>query len=103
MTERAVGELQQQSRKVAPLPQRRNPPKQALQVDSICDWDSGEVQVCPTFLPCPPQSLHPHTVDMSLCTPAASLSLAPSLTQPHPHQSVPPLICPCPYLSLSHL
>ncbi|ERE69111.1 envoplakin [Cricetulus griseus] len=45
MTERAVGELQQQSRKVAPLPQRRNPPKQALQVDSICDWDSGEVQV----------------------------------------------------------
>ncbi|XP_027281410.1 envoplakin isoform X3 [Cricetulus griseus] len=45
MTERAVGELQQQSRKVAPLPQRRNPPKQALQVDSICDWDSGEVQL----------------------------------------------------------
>lgn len=43
MAERAVGELQQQSRKVAPLPQRRNPPKQPLQVDSICDWDSGEV------------------------------------------------------------
>lgn len=43
MTERAVGELQQQSRKVAPLPQRRTPPQQALRVDSICDWDSGEV------------------------------------------------------------
>ncbi|XP_040606011.1 envoplakin isoform X2 [Mesocricetus auratus] len=45
MTERAIGELQQQSRKVTPLPLRRNPPKQALHVDSICDWDSGEVQL----------------------------------------------------------
>ncbi|CAH6776446.1 envoplakin [Phodopus roborovskii] len=45
MTERAVGELQQQSRKVVPLPQRRDPPKQPLHVDSICDWDSGEVQL----------------------------------------------------------
>ncbi|KAM7334606.1 hypothetical protein ACRRTK_007926 [Alexandromys fortis] len=45
VTERAVGELQQQSRKVAPLPQRRTPPQQALRVDSICDWDSGEVQL----------------------------------------------------------
>ncbi|XP_036052565.1 envoplakin [Onychomys torridus] len=45
MAERAAGELQQQSRKVAPLPQRRNPAKQPLQVDSICDWDSGDVQL----------------------------------------------------------
>lgn len=43
VTERAVGELQQQSRKVSPLPQRRTPPQQPLRVDSICDWDSGEV------------------------------------------------------------
>lgn len=45
VTERAVGELQQQSRKVSPLPQRRTPPQQPLRVDSICDWDSGEVQL----------------------------------------------------------
>ncbi|KAL1779698.1 envoplakin isoform X1 [Sigmodon hispidus] len=45
MAERAIGVLQQQSQKVAPLPQRRNPPKQALRVDSICDWDSAEVQL----------------------------------------------------------
>ncbi|XP_060058768.1 envoplakin [Erinaceus europaeus] len=43
--ERTVGELQKKSREVAPLPQRRNPPQKALQVDSICDWDSGEVQL----------------------------------------------------------
>ncbi|XP_008047042.1 envoplakin isoform X2 [Carlito syrichta] len=45
VTERTVGDLQQQSRHVAPLPQRRNPPQQPLHVDSICDWDSGEVQL----------------------------------------------------------
>ncbi|GAB1297087.1 Envoplakin [Apodemus speciosus] len=45
VAERAVGELQQRSQDVAPLPQRRNPPKQPLPVDSICDWDSGEVQL----------------------------------------------------------
>ncbi|XP_051015047.1 envoplakin [Acomys russatus] len=43
--ERVLGELQQRSREVAPLPQRRNPPSQPVQVDSICDWDSGEVQL----------------------------------------------------------
>nr|XP_037849719.1 envoplakin isoform X1 [Chlorocebus sabaeus] len=45
ITERATGDLQQRSRDVAPLPQRRNPPQQPLHVDSICDWDSGEVQL----------------------------------------------------------
>ncbi|XP_008829723.2 envoplakin [Nannospalax galili] len=45
VAERAIGDLQQQSQAVAPLPQRRNSPKQPLQVDSICDWDSGEVQL----------------------------------------------------------
>lgn len=43
IAERAVGDLQQRSQEVAPLPQRRNPSKQPLHVDSICDWDSGEV------------------------------------------------------------
>ncbi|KAM5273343.1 envoplakin [Ctenodactylus gundi] len=43
--ERAIGDLQRQSRKVAPLPLRRNLPHQPLPVDSICDWDSGEVQL----------------------------------------------------------
>ncbi|XP_028608725.1 envoplakin isoform X2 [Grammomys surdaster] len=45
VAERAVGELQRRSQEVAPLPQRRSPPKQPLHVDSICDWDSGEVQL----------------------------------------------------------
>uniref|UniRef100_A0A8C6I7I5 Envoplakin n=1 Tax=Mus spicilegus TaxID=10103 RepID=A0A8C6I7I5_MUSSI len=45
IAERAVGDLQQRSQEVAPLPQRRNPSKQPLHVDSICDWDSGEVQL----------------------------------------------------------
>ncbi|XP_054545356.1 envoplakin [Talpa occidentalis] len=45
VAERTVGDLQRRSREVAPLPQRRNPPQKALHVDSICDWDSGEVQL----------------------------------------------------------
>ncbi|XP_063473123.1 LOW QUALITY PROTEIN: envoplakin-like [Symphalangus syndactylus] len=45
VTERATGDLQRQSRDVAPLPQRRNLPQQPLHMDSICDWDSGEVQL----------------------------------------------------------
>nr|XP_004655257.2 envoplakin [Jaculus jaculus] len=45
MAEKAIGDLQRQSREVAPLPLRRNPPEQPLLVDSICDWDSGEVQL----------------------------------------------------------
>ncbi|XP_021069024.1 envoplakin [Mus pahari] len=45
IAERAVGDLQPRSQEVAPLPQRRNPPKQPLHVDSICDWDSGDVQL----------------------------------------------------------
>lgn len=45
IAERTIGELQRRSQEVAPLPQRRNPPKQPLPVDSICDWDSGEVQL----------------------------------------------------------
>uniref|UniRef100_G1QN86 Envoplakin n=1 Tax=Nomascus leucogenys TaxID=61853 RepID=G1QN86_NOMLE len=45
VTERATGDLQRRSQDVAPLPQRRNLPQQPLHVDSICDWDSGEVQL----------------------------------------------------------
>ncbi|EPQ18959.1 Envoplakin [Myotis brandtii] len=41
--EKTIGDLQRRSQEVAPLPQRRNPPQQPLQVDSICDWDTGEV------------------------------------------------------------
>uniref|UniRef100_A0A8C9PUN5 Envoplakin n=1 Tax=Spermophilus dauricus TaxID=99837 RepID=A0A8C9PUN5_SPEDA len=33
------------SQEVAPLPKRRTPSKQPLGVDSICDWDSEEVQL----------------------------------------------------------
>ncbi|XP_045381676.1 envoplakin [Lemur catta] len=45
ITERAIGDLQRHSQQVAPLPQRRNPLQRPLRVDSICDWDSGEVQL----------------------------------------------------------
>ncbi|XP_077897769.1 envoplakin isoform X2 [Ictidomys tridecemlineatus] len=45
MAERAIGKLQQKSQEVAPLPKRRTPSKQPLHVDSICDWDSEEVQL----------------------------------------------------------
>ncbi|XP_029784826.1 envoplakin [Suricata suricatta] len=45
VAEKTVGDLQQRSQQVAPLQQRRNPPQQPLHVDSICDWDSGEVQL----------------------------------------------------------
>lgn len=45
MAEKTIGDLKRQSREVAPLPQRRNPLQQPLTVDSICDWDSGEVQL----------------------------------------------------------
>ncbi|XP_019499892.1 PREDICTED: envoplakin isoform X2 [Hipposideros armiger] len=45
MAEKTVGDLQRRSQEVAPLPQRRNPPQQPLHVESICDWDSGEVQL----------------------------------------------------------
>ncbi|KAM9045684.1 envoplakin [Megaptera novaeangliae] len=45
VAEKTVGDLQLRSREVAPLPQRRSPPQQALHVNSICDWDTGEVQL----------------------------------------------------------
>lgn len=45
VAEKTIGDLQRRSREVAPLPQRRSPPQQPLQVDSICDWDTGEVQL----------------------------------------------------------
>ncbi|XP_016067953.1 PREDICTED: envoplakin [Miniopterus natalensis] len=45
VAEKTIEDLQRRSRKVAPLPQRRNPPQQPLRVDSICDWDTGEVQL----------------------------------------------------------
>ncbi|XP_061031343.1 envoplakin [Eubalaena glacialis] len=45
VAEKTVGDLQLRSWEVAPLPQRRNPPQQSLHVNSICDWDTGEVQL----------------------------------------------------------
>ncbi|XP_054945783.1 envoplakin-like [Physeter macrocephalus] len=45
VAEKTAGDLQLRSQEVAPLPQRRNPPQQSLHVDSICDWDRGEVQL----------------------------------------------------------
>ncbi|XP_004374195.1 envoplakin isoform X2 [Trichechus manatus latirostris] len=61
VAKRTVGDLQRQSQEVAPLPLRRSPPQQPLHVESICDWDSGEVQLLRgegyTLL----DNSHPHT------------------------------------------
>nr|XP_023507756.1 envoplakin [Equus caballus] len=45
LAEKTTRDLQRRSQEVTPLPQRRKPPQQPLHVDSICDWDSGEVQL----------------------------------------------------------
>ncbi|XP_036124585.1 envoplakin [Molossus molossus] len=45
VAEKTIGDLQRRSREVVPLPQRRNRPQQPVPVDSICDWDAGEVQL----------------------------------------------------------
>ena len=59
VAEKTIGDLQRQSHQVAPLQQRRNPPQQPLHVDSICDWDSEEVQALPAQpQPCLLQSHH---------------------------------------------
>lgn len=51
VAEKTVRDLQLRSQEVAPLPQRRSPPQQPLHVDSICDWDSGEVYSLRARLP----------------------------------------------------
>lgn len=59
VAEKTIKDLQRRSQQVAPLQQRRNPPQQPLHVDSICDWDSGEVRARPAPpQPCPLRS-HP--------------------------------------------
>ncbi|XP_077020004.1 envoplakin [Tamandua tetradactyla] len=45
VAERTIGDLQRWAPEVAPLPLRRNPPQQPLHADSLCDWDSGDVQL----------------------------------------------------------
>lgn len=80
MAEKTVKDLQLQSQGVAPLPQRRNLPPQPLRVDSICDWDSGEVQSPPARLlwgPTHPQSL------------PCPLLPTPANAPPHPHPTPP--------------
>lgn len=100
VAEKTVGDLQLRSREVAPLSQRRKPPQQSLHVDSICDWDTGEVQSLPAQLlrprpphPCPLQSL-----------PSPSYPLLPLPPPPAPRPTPAralPLSKPCPASSLS--
>ncbi|XP_028376591.1 envoplakin [Phyllostomus discolor] len=45
VAEKTVEDLQRRSQEVAPLPQRRTLPQQPVHVDSLCDWDAGEVQL----------------------------------------------------------
>ncbi|XP_037013894.2 envoplakin [Artibeus jamaicensis] len=45
VAEKTIRDLQRRSQEVAPLPQRRKLPQKPLHVDSLCDWDTGEVQL----------------------------------------------------------
>lgn len=85
MAEKTIGDLQRRSREVAPLPQRRNPPQQPLPVDSICDWDSGEVQAQPP---------RPGPARLSPC-------LALPLACPYPCPSSYPVLALVPFLALA--
>jgi envoplakin len=103
MAEKTIGDLKWQSREVAPLPLRRNPPQQPLHVDSICDWDSGEVQAL-SALPHPSQSpllpISPKLQPQLASAPSSTHPLCPflclllPLTQLHPLPSPVPLISP---------
>lgn len=89
MTEKTVKDLQLRSQGVAPLPQRRNLPPQPLRVDSICDWDSGEVQSPPArFLRGPthptPATPSPSPVPSYPLLPMPRPTPTPPLPQHHP-------------------
>ncbi|KAM4692127.1 envoplakin [Rhinophrynus dorsalis] len=43
--EKILSELKQKAPEIAPVKQRRIKPKQPLTVDTICDWDSGDIQL----------------------------------------------------------
>ncbi|CAH2302128.1 envoplakin isoform X1 [Pelobates cultripes] len=43
--EKTLAGLKQKSPEIVPIKQRRIRPKQPMQVDTICDWDSGDVQL----------------------------------------------------------
>ncbi|XP_036613061.1 envoplakin [Trichosurus vulpecula] len=43
--EKTIKDLKKQGQEIAPLPLRRTHLVKPLQVDSICDWDSGDVQL----------------------------------------------------------
>ena len=87
MAEKTVKDLQLQSQGVAPLPQRRNLPPQPLSVDSICDWDSGEVQSPPTRLlrAHPPHPCHPQSLPGPLLPTRANAPPHPGSTPPQHH------------------
>lgn len=92
MAEKTIGDLQRRSQEVAPLPQRRNPPQQPLQVDSICDWDTGEVQAQPTP---PTHSHHPCPGPQPRPQPLPHLGLDPSRPTPEPNRAPPAPRCSC--------
>nr|DBA27855.1 TPA: hypothetical protein GDO54_008304 [Pyxicephalus adspersus] len=43
--EKTLAELKQRAPEVVPIKQRRLKPKQAINVETLCDWDSGDVQI----------------------------------------------------------
>ncbi|XP_068119174.1 envoplakin [Hyperolius riggenbachi] len=43
--EKTLSELKQKAPNVVPIKQRRVKPKQAVNVDTLCDWDSGDAQL----------------------------------------------------------
>ncbi|KAJ7316049.1 hypothetical protein JRQ81_002211 [Phrynocephalus forsythii] len=45
LAEKNIAELKRRSKEISPLKLRRTQPPQPISVDSVCDWDSGDVQL----------------------------------------------------------
>uniref|UniRef100_A0A8C0I947 Envoplakin n=1 Tax=Bubo bubo TaxID=30461 RepID=A0A8C0I947_BUBBB len=43
--EKSITDLKRRSKEISPLKLRRMPPSQTLTLDTLCDWDAGEVQL----------------------------------------------------------
>uniref|UniRef100_A0A663LK90 Uncharacterized protein n=1 Tax=Athene cunicularia TaxID=194338 RepID=A0A663LK90_ATHCN len=43
--EKSIADLKRRSKEISPLKLRRMPPSQTLTLDTLCDWDAGEVQL----------------------------------------------------------
>lgn len=42
--EKSIADLKRRSKEISPLKLRRTRPSQPLSLDTLCDWDAGEVR-----------------------------------------------------------